>query len=91
MKFLMKILLRFLPCALDETKMNRIHGGTNAVWLYASADNNATTKGANYYNSFADRLIVGDIIVFSSSDSPDVLQVTSNDGTTVVTTELNVV
>ena len=87
---LMMFLIRLLPCAFDSSKMNRLHAGTNAIWLYGSPDNVATSQGANYFDEYVNELIVGDIIIVSATDEPDVLKVQTNDGTNITTVALNV-
>lgn len=92
MKLIQKILGLFLPFAFDATHMNRIHAGTNGLFLYrTSADTNAQVKAANYFDAYAAHLVIGDLILVAPSDAPDMLQVTANDGSTVTVTELNVV
>ena len=91
-EFAISLLLRLLPCAFSAAGMNRLHAGTNGLWLYrTAADANATVQGANYFNAYVNELQVGDIIIVSASDEADVLQVSSNDGSTVVVADLNVV
>lgn len=92
MRLIRTFLGLLLPFAFDGTHMNRLHAGTNGLWLYkTTVDTNATVQGAGYFNSFANQLIVGDIILIAASNEPDLVMVSSNDGTTVGITALNVV
>lgn len=75
--------------ALDATKLERIGGGTNGLFLYqAGADTAATVAGSGYFNNVTDRLRQGDVIlvVGNSVASIDSLVVTSATGAATVTT-----
>ncbi len=88
MKFLQKILLRFLPCVFDPAGMNQKHFGTSTLWLYKTVDPIATVIGSGYFNPYAELVKNGDVIIVSDTNVPtiDVLAVTSADGASTVTT-----
>lgn len=58
--------------AFARNNLAKIGGGTgdsNAVYIYSSTDAVATTGGANYFNSAADELTVGDVIILIDTDT----------------------
>ncbi len=89
MNFLIRILLRFLPCAGFELKdMNRIQGGTVTLWLYKSVtDSLATMIASGYFDPVAELVRNGDIIIICDTNVPtiDMVTVTSADGASTVT------
>ena len=69
--------------ALDATKFSRlgpVNSNSPTIWTYASgADALTTCDGSGYFNSLADRLQVGDVIlVVPSSGAGGFLKVDSN-------------
>lgn len=64
MKILMKLLSIFLPCAFDETNMNRVQVGTMTLWLYkTSVDNQAAITASGYFTAYVNELRQGDVII----------------------------
>jgi len=89
LNFLIKLALRFLPCAFDSTQMNRLQAGTCTLWIYKISDADTITQAiaSGYFSSFADVLRQGDaIIVVDPGTSIDMLTVSSADNATPVTT-----
>lgn len=87
--FLIKIALRFLPCAFDATNMNRLQLGTMTAYYYKSTvDAIAAVAAADYFNDISDSLNNGDVIVVSDTNLNliNTLGVTSADGAASVTT-----
>lgn len=75
--------------ALDATKLERIGGGTNGLFIYqAGADTAATVTGSGYFNAVTNRLRQGDVILIvgNSVASIDVAIVTSATDAATVTT-----
>jgi len=75
--------------ALDATKLERIGGGTNGLFIYqAGADTAATVTGSGYFNDVTHRLRQGDVILIvgNSVASIDVAIVTSATAAATVTT-----
>lgn len=66
-KFLIRTLLRFLPCAFSATNMNRIHAGTVSVFAYKSTDALATIVASGYFNTYTNFLRQGDQILISAA------------------------
>ena len=67
--FLIKIALRFLPCAFDPTEMNRTQVGTMTMWHYRSvADAIVTVEASGYFDAHAELLAQGDVIVVSDTN-----------------------
>lgn len=63
-------------------------GGAGAVWLYKSADDDATTNGAGYYtNGVTLGMQVGDIVLVIDTTTPkgSLCFVTSVSGTAATT------
>jgi hypothetical protein len=88
LKTIIKIALRFLPCAFDATEMNRIQVGTNGLWLYRSdTDNLAAIVTSGYFNPHALQMNNGDVIIVSDNNAPtvDMLAVSSASKATPVT------
>lgn len=56
--------------ALDITYLQNLSGSGRGpkVFTYATTDNRATVKGANYFNNAASLLTVGDRIMIHASD-----------------------
>jgi len=77
--------------AFSRDNLCKIGGGTGtgrALYVYASTDAVATTGASGYFNSAADELKVGDVIVLIDTDthasaSQKFTYVNSNNGTTV--------
>lgn len=86
---LIKLMLRFLPCAFTAASMNRIQGGTCTLHIYKTVDALATIVASGYFNDYSDFLNNGDVIIAVDTNVPtiDVLAVTSADGAAVVTTQ----
>lgn len=61
--------------------------GSGTVWSYKSSDTISGIKGANYFNSMAAQMRVGDFIIAIGDSVPALLGVTSNSGTVVGVTE----
>lgn len=76
--------------ALDATKLVKIAGADNSVFLYQSADAIATVIASGYFNGAADNLKQYDIIIAVTStggtQAVDVLVVTSASFAATVTT-----
>lgn len=75
--------------ALDATKLQRIGGAANGLFIYdAGADTAATVTGSGYFNAVTGQLRKGDVImvVGNSQASIDVAIVTSASGAATVTT-----
>lgn len=78
--------------ALDATKLERIGGGTNGLFLYNSADAYTTISASGYFNAVTGRLRQWDVIICVSATGGtplvDVAVVTSATGAATVTTTL---
>lgn len=61
-------------------------GGSQRVWSYVDGDAWATIDGSGYFNLEAGRLKVGDLIVGVANGVVGAVQVASNTGTVVDTT-----
>lgn len=76
--------------ALDATKIVKIAGADNSLFLYTTADAIATVTASGYFDGVAGNLKQYDIIVVTSSTggvvAVDVLVVTSATFATTVTT-----
>lgn len=74
--------------AFDATKMNRLNIGPTQLYAYESADAIATVAASGYFDSFADELKKGSLIIAydNNVDTVDLLVVTSASGVTPVTT-----
>ncbi len=67
--FLIKIALRFLPCAFDPAQMNRTQLGTMTLWHYRSdVDAIAVVEASAYFDSHAELMALGDVIVVSDTN-----------------------
>jgi hypothetical protein len=75
--------MAFSSGALKSIARGDTSSQVKTVWLYKSADSLATIKGANYYNSKAAEMTVGDIIFAVGDSVPGLLSVSSNTGTVV--------
>lgn len=89
MKYVISLLLRFLPCAFNSSDMNRVHAGTVGLWAYKSADAIGTITASGYFNTFTNQLKQGDQILISSGIGGTVQRdsavVTSADNAATVT------
>ena len=59
------------------------------MYIYATADAKNTVDAANYFNSAAGFLNIGDVILAKASDGIGFMQVVSNDGTSVDTGDMD--
>ena len=67
--FLIKIALRFLPCAFDPAQMNRMQVGTMTSWYYRSdVDAIAAVIVSGYFDAHAELMALGDVIVVSDTN-----------------------
>lgn len=66
MNILMKLLLRFLPCAFAAAGMNRIQAGSKTLWLYEDPGTIASVIASGYFNTYTDYLRQGDQILISA-------------------------
>ncbi len=89
MKFLLKIVSTFFPCAYLAANMNRIQAGTVTLWIYKTVDSLATAVTSAYFNNNSEAMRENDIVLLVSSsggtNAIDVLVVTSADNATPVT------
>lgn len=67
----------------SNARSNQTIGG-QLYTVISPGDNLATIKGSNYFNAVASIVNKFDMIIASGSDNTQLLQVESNDGTTVV-------
>jgi hypothetical protein len=79
--------------ALDATKLSKIGGGLQQLFLYNSADAIATVIGSGYFNSVTNQLKQNDVILVvgatGGTRTMDSICVTSaTDAATVTTTAL---
>lgn len=63
-------------------------GGSQRIWSYVDGDAWATIDGAGYFNAESDRLKVGDLIVGVANSVVGAVQVASNSGGVVDTTNV---
>ena len=85
--FFIKLALRFLPCALDATNLNRVQVGTCTLWIYKTVDAVGDVDASGYFNDFSDLIQNGDVIIVSDTNVPtiDLCVVTSADAASPVT------
>lgn len=74
--------------AFDNSKFNRANIGSVQLYAYETTDAIATVAGSGYFDSVADELKLGSIILVTdtNANTVDMLAVSSASGVTPVTT-----